>query len=189
MTIFTQHFILSQQQSLNGSHQCTTLTCQVRINFTFESSFKQITRTNTDTQCNHSIPCFTCCILEDSKRRIQPTTFEEHSTKRRTRPLGSYKNYIYISRRNNTCAFFVSNTETVREVKCFTRSQIFLHSRPYFDLSCIREQVLNNGSTLACFVNIKQCLARYPTVSNCFFPGFATFTLSYDYIKPIVTQI
>ena len=77
----------------------------------------------------------------------------------------------------------------MREIKSFARSKILLHSRPYLDLSRIRKQILDNGSTLACFVYIKQSFARHPTVSYRFLPSLTTFTLSDNHVETIITQI
>ena len=81
MTVFTQNFVLSQQQALNGTHQRTALTGQVGSSFTDESCFEQIAGTDTDTQCKRSVQSLACSILIDGVRRVQAAALEEHCTK------------------------------------------------------------------------------------------------------------
>ena len=188
MTVFTQYFILSQQQSLNSSHQWTTLTCQVRSSFTLESSFKQISWTYTDTQCNGTIHSFTRSILIDSVRRVQTTTFEEHSTQWSTRTFRSYHDYVDIFLRNYTCTVAPSDSETMREVKSFSRSQVRFDSRPYRHYGCIRQQAHNDSTFLTSLLNAKQCFTRYPSVSYCFLISL-TRTLSNDYVETVIAQV
>ena len=80
MAVFTQHLVLSQQQSLDSTHQRTAFTGQVGSCFTDESSFKQITGTDADTQRKRSVQSLARSILIDSVRRVQATAFEEHCT-------------------------------------------------------------------------------------------------------------
>ncbi len=131
----------------------------------------------------------TGCVLEDSIRRVQPTAFEEHRTKRSTRTFRSYQDNIYISRRNDTCTFFVCDTKAMREIKCFPGCQVFFYCWPYFNLGSIRKQVLDNCCTLTSFGNIEKSFAWYPTIGYSFLPSFTTFALPYDHIKSIIAQV
>ena len=79
--------------------------------------------------------------------------------------------YISDVRSAYACALLVSNTETMREIKRLARSKMLLHSRPHSNLTRIREQVLNDCSLLASLLNVKEVLARYPTVGNGLVPA------------------
>ena len=188
VSVFTQCFILCQQQTLDCTHQCTTFTGQVRSSFTLESCFEQITRANTDTQCNSTFVSLACCILINCIWWVQTTTFEEHSTQRCTRTFRSDHDNIDIFWRNYTGTIIPGNSKSVREIQCFSSSKMRFDSRPYRDYGCIRKQAHDNSSFLACFFDAEQSFSRNPSVGNSFIVCFA-LTLSYDDIETIVTQI
>ena len=153
VSVFTQNFVLCQQQTLDCTHQWTTFSCQVGSSFTAESCFKQITWTDTDTQCNCSVHCIACCILIDSVRRVQTATFEEHGTQRSTRTFRSHHNHVDIFWRNYTCAITPCDSEAMREIKSFSGSQVRFDSWPYRHYCRIRQQTHNDCTFLTSLFN------------------------------------
>ena len=188
VAVFTQCFVLSQQQTLDSTHQSTAFAGQVGIHFLFECRFEQITGTDTDTQCDYPIPCFTRCILEDCVAGVQATSLQEHTAQWSARTFRSDQDHVYISRRDDVGTFLVSDSETVGEIQRLARSQVFLDARPAFDLSGVGKQDLYDGCFFASFFDTEQCFARHPTVGNSLVVRLAR-TLSYDHIETVVTQV
>lgn len=148
MAVLTKHFVLSQQQTLDSTHQRTALAGQVGINLALESRFKQVTGTDTDTDGQRAVFGTTRCILVNGIRAVQSAALEEHRTQRRTRTLGSYHDDIDISRRDDVSAFLIRNSETMREVQSLARSQVLLDLGPYGNLGSIGQQHADDGTLL-----------------------------------------
>ena len=113
MTVLTEHIVLSLQETFDSTHQRTTLTSKVRSSLTLECSLKQITCTDTDTECNSLFLCLARCILVNSVRAVQTTTLAEHSAERSTRTLRCNHNNINILRWNYACAIAPVDSETM----------------------------------------------------------------------------
>ncbi len=64
--VFAQSFVLSQKQTLDGTHQRTAFAGQVGSGFALESGFEQVSRTDTDTHSDDTVPSLTGSILIDS---------------------------------------------------------------------------------------------------------------------------
>ena len=54
MTFIAQYLVLCSKNSLDRTHQCSSFTGKISVNFFFEIGFKQITAANGDTECNHA---------------------------------------------------------------------------------------------------------------------------------------
>ena len=66
MTILAQHFVLSQQQALDGTHQRAALTGQVIGSLTLEGGLKQIACADTDTEGDGLLLSLAVSVLIDS---------------------------------------------------------------------------------------------------------------------------
>ena len=94
MTVLTEHIVLSLQETLDSTHQRTTLTSKVRSSLTLECSLEQISCTDTDTECNSLF-------------------LAEHCAERSTRTLRCNHDNINILRWNYACAIAPVDSETM----------------------------------------------------------------------------
>ena len=148
----------------DGSHQHTSFSGQVAVNFLFKSGFKQIARSDTYAQRDHPVPGFSGSILKNGIAGVQPLAFEEQPPQRGSRSLGCHQDHIHIFGRDDARLIAVSDPETVRKVKRFARGQMFFNGGPYGDLSGIRKQILDDGPFFAGIFYFKQVHAFFPSV-------------------------
>ena len=188
MTILAQHFILSQQQALDSTHQTSALTSQVAGSLALESGLKQVTGTDTNTESQRLILSLARSILIDGIRTVQATALAEHRTERGTRTLRSHHDDINILGRNHTRAVAPVDSETMTVVQRLARLQILLDCGPLLHLTSIGEQHAKDCTLLSSLLNREQRLARNPSVSHSLLVGL-TLTLTDDDVKAIVAQI
>lgn len=96
LTVGSQDLVLSLEQTLNGTHQDTTLTKEIRVDFLFKGGLVQVTGTNTDTQGNSTLASLAASILVDCERRVDTTAFLEQTADSETGALGSNQNHINV---------------------------------------------------------------------------------------------
>ena len=80
MAIGAKHLVLRSKNALDGSHQGATLSCQIRSHFPVKISFKQVARSNTNSQRYYAVFCFACTILKNGVRRVESSTFYKHAS-------------------------------------------------------------------------------------------------------------
>ena len=66
---------------------------------------------------------------------------------------------------------------------------MLLNGSPTINLTTIGKKELNIGCPLACLLDIEQIFSRNPTISNSLSPAGRLLTLTYDYVKAIITKV
>ena len=188
MTILTEHLVLSEQQTLDSTHQRAALTGKVRGSFALECGLKQVTCTDTDTKGQCLLLGLPRSVLVNGIRAVQTATLAEHRAQRGTRTLRSHHDNIDILGRNNTRAVTPVDCEAVAVVQRLAGLQILLDGGPLLHLTSVRKQHAEDSTLLSSLLDREECLARYPTVSNGLVIGLA-LTLANDDVETIVAQV
>ena len=188
MAVLAQHLILSQQQSLDGTHQRAALTGEVRGGLALEGGLEQVAGTDADTEGEGLLLGLACSVLVDGIRAVQSAALAEHGAQRRARTLGSHHDDIHVLGRNDTCAVAPVDSEAVAVVQGLAGLQILLDGRPLLHLTSIREQHAEDGALLGCLLNAEQGLAGHPAVGYCLVVGLA-LTLANNHVETVVAQV
>jgi hypothetical protein len=96
LTISSEDFILSLEETLNGTHQNTTFTDEIRVNLLGEGGFIKVARADTNTEGDGALLSFAGSILENSERGVNTTTFLEKTTNSEARTLGGNQDNVNI---------------------------------------------------------------------------------------------
>ena len=128
--MLTKNLILSLKQSLDSTHQSTTLTGKVGSSLLIERCLKQIARANAYAHSQSLLLCLTRCILIDSIRRVNTTSLKEQRAQRCAGTLRSNHDDIDILWRNDTRAVLPVDSETMAVVQCLAGCQTLLDCRP-----------------------------------------------------------
>ena len=124
MSVGSQRIVLRGENTLYSAHQRTALARQVRINLFLERSLEQVTGTHAYAKRDDAVPGAAGSILKYGVAGIKPASLQEHAAQRRAGTLRRDKYHIDIGRRNDTRAFLVRDTETVREIKRLARREV-----------------------------------------------------------------
>lgn len=204
---------MSLEETLDGTHQDTTLTDEIRVDFLVEGGLIQVSGTNTDTKGNGALLSLAGGILENSEGRVDTATFLEKTTDSEARTLGGDQDNVniymmnvnwldmgserfYLQKhdtlftlgRNDTGLIFVDNGKTVGEIKGLAGSQERSHLGPDGLLVGIRKQVHDNGGLLSGVQDGEQVLSRNPSFFNSLLESL-TLTLPNDNVNTIVTEV
>jgi hypothetical protein len=95
-TVGSQNFVLSLEKTLDGTHQDTTLTDEIRVDFLIEGGLIHITRTDTDTESDSALLSLTRDILENGEGGVDTTTLLEETTDSEAGTLGGNQDNIDI---------------------------------------------------------------------------------------------
>jgi hypothetical protein len=96
LTIGSQDFILSLEKTLDGSHQDTTLTNEIRVDLLVESGLIHVSRTNTNTKGNSALLSLATDVLENGEGGVDTTTLLEETTDSEARALGGDQDNVNI---------------------------------------------------------------------------------------------
>jgi len=78
----------------------------------------------------------------------------------------------------------------MRKIERITRFKVCLDNGPDCTLCGIRDEHLNDGTAFYGFLDRKERLAGYPTISNCTIPiSFEFLCLANDYVETIVFHV
>jgi hypothetical protein len=116
MSTFSQNFILSKEHSLNTTHETSSLTVQVTVDFFLESRLVEISGPDTDTESDGFFLRFAGHVLEDGERRVDASAFLEETADRAAGTFGGTEDDVDVGGRNDTGEILVDDGETVGEV-------------------------------------------------------------------------
>ena len=102
---------------MNATHQATTFTIQVGVNFLLEGGLVQVSTANSDTESNGLLLGVASNVLEDSDGGVDSTTLTEESSNSSARSLGGNEDDIDISWDINLGLVLEDWGETVGEVE------------------------------------------------------------------------
>jgi hypothetical protein len=117
VSAFSQNFILSEEHSLDTTHETSSFTVQVTVDFLFKGGLVEISRSNCNTKSNSFLFGFTSDILEDGERGVDSSSFLEERSDCAAGSLGGDEDNINVSGWHDTGEILVDNGETVGEVK------------------------------------------------------------------------
>ena len=81
---------------MDGTHQDTTLTDEIRVDFLVESGLIQITSADTDTESDSAVLSLARDILENGEGGVDTTALLEETTDSETGTLGGNQDNIDI---------------------------------------------------------------------------------------------
>jgi hypothetical protein len=117
VTLLTKNLVLCEEHTVDTSHQATTLTVQVGVDFLLECGLVQVSTSNTHTEGNCLLLGLASYILVDSDGGVDTTAFAEESSHSSARSLGGNKDDINILGNINLCLVLENWRETVGEVE------------------------------------------------------------------------
>ena len=117
MSTFSQNFILRKEHSLNATHETSSLTVQVTVDFFLEGRLVEISGTDTDTESDGFFLGFAGDVLEDGEGRVDASAFFEETADCATGTLGGTENDVDVGGRDDTGQILIDDGETVREVQ------------------------------------------------------------------------
>lgn len=118
MASFPQDLVLGKEHALDATHETSTLTIQVTVDFLLKGRLVEISGADGDTESNGLLLGFASDILEDGKGRIDTATLFEETADSATGTLGGNEDDINVSGGDDTSEILVHNGETVRKVQC-----------------------------------------------------------------------
>lgn len=102
---------------MDTSHQATTLTVQVGVDFLLEGGLVEVTTTNTDAKSNGLLFGLASNVLEDGDGGVDTTSLTEESSDGTPRSLGCNENDIDIRGNIDFGLVLEDWGETMGEVK------------------------------------------------------------------------
>ncbi len=82
MTVFAEHFVLGEEQTLYGTHERTTLAGEVGSGLALESCLEKISGADADAKSDCTLKSTSGIILIYSIRRVETSPFEKHCAQR-----------------------------------------------------------------------------------------------------------
>ena len=189
VAVFSQDIVLSQEHTVDTTHQTTSFTVQVRVDFSFESGLVDVTRTDGDSQGLGLFVGLTGDIVPDGVGRVDTTTFLEQRSDGSTGTLWSNQDDIQVLWWFDVGQVLEDWGETVGEVQSLTLGQQWLDSRPCFGLSSIGQQVHDVVTLLDGIFDGEQVLAWDPTVFDGSLPRGTVLTDTDDDVQTVVSQV
>lgn len=116
MTTFSENFVLSKEHAVDTTHQATSLTVEVRVDFLLESGLVEVAGTNCNTEGDGLLFSLSGHILEDSDGRVNASTLSEERSHSSSGTLGSNEDDIDVLRNVDLGLLFEDRGETVGEV-------------------------------------------------------------------------
>jgi hypothetical protein len=117
VTTFSEHFVLSEEHTVNTAHKATTFTIEIGIDFLLKGGFVEVSTTDGNTHGNGLLESFASYILKDGYRRVDSTTFAEQTANSSAGTLWSDEDDINVSWDIDLGSVFEDWREPVREVK------------------------------------------------------------------------
>jgi hypothetical protein len=102
---------------VNTTHQATTFSIEIRVDFLLKGGLVQVSTANGDTEGNSLLQSLTSDILVDSNGRVDTTSLAEESSDGTARAFGGDKNDINVLGDIDLGSVLEDWGETVREVK------------------------------------------------------------------------
>lgn len=184
----TKDVVLSTEETLNGAHEDTTLTVEVRVDLVLEGGLVKVTGTDTDTEGNGTLLGLARDILVDGDGSVDTTALEEEVADGGAGALGGDEDDIDISGGDDASVLGVDDGESVGEVEGLALGEVGLDLVPELGLGSIGEQVHDDGTTLAGLVDLKEVLSGDPSLGNGLVPG-GTLAGSNDDVKLVVAEV
>ena len=186
--MLAQHFILGQQQSLDGTHQRATLTGEVAGCLALEGGLKQVAGSDADAEGDGLLLGLAAGILIDGIRAVQAAALAEHGAQAGAAALRGNENHVDILRWDDARAVAPVDGEAVTVVEGLARCEVLLDGGPHLYLSGIAEQHAEDGATLGGLFDAEERLARHPAVGHSLFEGLA-LALAHDDVEAVVAQV
>ena len=164
---------------MNTTHQATTLTVQVGVNFLLEGGLVEVTTANTNTESNCLLLGLASEILEDSDGRVNTTSLAEESSNSSAGALGGNEDNIDILGNIDLGLVLEDWGETVGEVESLCElaetiahddsnylslGDLGLDCGPGLALGSVTEQVHDDGTLGDSLINIEEVLSWNPAV-------------------------
>ena len=117
MTTFSQDFILSEEHSLDTTHETSSFTVQVTVDFLLKGRLVEISGTDTDSEGDGFFFGFAGHVLEDGEGRVDASAFFEETADCSAGTFGSNEDDVDVLGGNDTSEILVDDGETVGEVQ------------------------------------------------------------------------
>ena len=117
MSTFSQDFILSKEHSLDTTHETSSLTVQVTVDFLLKGRLVEVPGADTDTEGDGFFRGFAGHVLEDGEGRVDASALFEETTDCSAGTFGCDEDDVDVGRGDDTSEVFVHDGETVGEVE------------------------------------------------------------------------
>jgi hypothetical protein len=211
MSTFSQDFILSKEHSLDTTHETSSLTVQVTVDFLLKGGLVEVPGADTDTEGDGFFRGFAGHVLEDGEGRVDTSALFEETADCSAGTFGCDEDDVDVGRGNDTSEVFVHDGETVGEVQGLESvgelngnnlalSEEGLNLGPCLALSGIlksvvankriyREKVHDDCSLLDGLFHIEKILSWNPAIFLGLFPRSSVLTNTDNDIQSVVTGV
>lgn len=182
----TENLVLSEEHTVDTTHQATTLTVQVGVDLLLEGGLVEVSRANGNTESNGLLLGLAGNILVDGDGGVDTTALTEEGADGTAGALGGDEDDVDVGGNLDLGEVLEDGGETVREVESLISSELLpsrevfemsylalelgLDLRPGLRLSGIREQVHDNGGLANGLVNGEQVLSGNPAILESLLP-------------------
>jgi hypothetical protein len=185
MALLAENLVLCEEHAVNATHQATTLTVQVGVNFLLKGGLVEVTTANTNTESNCLLLGLASEILENGDGGVDTTSLAEESSNSSARALGGNEDNVDIRGNIDLSLVLEDWGETVREVESLwelaktiaqdgshylSLGDLGLDCWPGLTLSSITEQVHDDGTLGDSLINIEEVLSWDPAILLSIFP-------------------
>ncbi|KAH3660712.1 hypothetical protein OGATHE_005044 [Ogataea polymorpha] len=189
MAVLSQDLVLSKEHTVDTSHQTSSLTVQVRVDFSLEGGLVNVTRSNGNSQSNGLLLGLTSNVVPDGVRRVDTSALLEKRSHSSTRTLRSSQDHVNVGWWHNVGQLLEDRRESVGEIQGLSLGEQRLDGRPGLGLSSVRKQVHDDGSLLDGLSDVKQVLTWNPSVLNGSLPRSTILSDTNDDVQTVVSQI
>lgn len=188
MTLGTENLVLGTEETLDGAHEDTTLTVEVRVDLVLEGGLVEVTGSDTDTEGNGTVLGLARDILVDGNGSVDATALEEEVADGGTGALRGDEDDIDILGGNDASVLGEDDGESVGEVEGLALGEVGLDLVPELGLGSVGEQVHDDGTALAGLVDLKEVLSGDPSLGDSLVPG-GTLAGSNDDVELVVAEV
>lgn len=185
----TEDLVLSEEHTVDTTHQAATLTVQVGVDLLLEGGLVEVAGTDGDTHGDGLLLGLAGSVLVDGNGGVDTTALTEEGTDGTAGTLGGNEDNIDTLGDVNLGEVLEDGGETVGEVESLALSDEGLDGGPGLRLGGIGEQVHDDGTLLNGGVDIEQVLAGDPAILNGLLPRSTILTDTDNDVQTVVTQV
>lgn len=185
----TEDLVLSEEHTVDTTHQATTLTVEVRVDLLLEGSLVEVAGTDGDTHGNGALLGVAGDVLEDGDGGVDTTALTEEGADGTARTLGGDEDDVDVGGNIDLGEVLEDGGETVGEVESLALGDEGLQGGPGLGLSGVGEQVHDDGTLLDGLGDIEQVLAGNPAVLDGLLPGSTILADTDNDVQTLVTEV
>ncbi len=189
MAVGTENIVLSLEETLDTTHQASTLTVEIRVDLTLESGLVEVTTSDGNTHSRDLLESLAADVLEDSDGTVDTTRLEEERTNGTAGTLRSAKDNVLVLGSLEAGLLLVGDLETVGEVEGVSVGHLVLNVVVDLGASSVGKEEHGNGSLLAASSMEKRFFPGCQPSSMASFheaPSFRTPTMTF---KPLSRRL